>query len=132
MKVIVFKEQALSQNTSIDAIKRNFEDAIGKEKILGIIAPNKDEAVCFDLSEIEALSHELSCGRISLISLAEELNLSDYHVRLVLDYLLKTNRIHGSLTFSCFISDITLKKAEHQKAKTRKLMHRRKMARKRP
>jgi hypothetical protein len=71
---------------------------------LGSLHLTRLEAICFKPNDIEALTDELSSGKISLANLAEQLNLTVYQVRLVLQYMLKTNRINGELTYSTFIS----------------------------
>ena len=124
MKVTQFKDEAQKRNVSTEAVRCTFEMDLDKGLILGIIAPNKTEAICFERNEIEALIPELSSGKISLANLSEQLNLTIYQVRLVLQHLLKTHRIDGELTYSTFISKVTLKKTLLQKAKEHKRNHR--------
>jgi hypothetical protein len=81
-------------------------------------------AICFEPNDIEALIAELSSGRISLANLAEQLNLTAYQVRLVLEHLLKTNVIEGELTYGTFISKVASKKILLEKAKEHKRNHR--------
>jgi hypothetical protein len=104
LKVTQFKDEAQKRSASIEAVRCTFERDLDKGLILGIITPNKTEAICFKPNDIEALTDELSSGKISLANLAEQLNLTVYQVRLVLQYMLKTNRINGELTYSTFIS----------------------------
>jgi hypothetical protein len=124
LKVTQFKDEAQKRNVSTEAVRCTFEMDLDKGLILGIIAPNKTEAICFERNEIEALIPELSSGKISLANLSEQLNLTIYQVRLVLQHLLKTHRIDGELTYSTFISKVTLKKTLLQKAKEHKRNHR--------
>ena len=83
-----------------------------------------------NLMKFEALTSELASGRISLNSLASELNLTIHQVRLVLQYLLNMNRISGILTYGdTFISNVTLKKEIFTAAQARKRNYRFKRAR---
>jgi hypothetical protein len=132
LKVIDFKDEAKKKNGSIEEVRRNFEKDFDKESILGIIAPNKTEAICFERNDIEALITELSSGKASLANLAEQLNLTVYQVSLVLQYLLKTNQIDGELTYSTFISKVALRKTLLEKAKVRKRNHRLKVRNRHP
>ncbi len=127
MKVTQFKDEAQKLSASIETIKAAFESDLEKGLIQGIIAPNKTEAICFEPGEIEGLAGELSSGKISLANLAEQLNLNLYQIRAVLQYLLKTNRIDGELTYSTFITKATAKKAALEKAKEHKRNHSLKM-----
>ena len=124
MKVTQFKDEAQKRSASIETIKDAFENDLDKGLIHGIIAPNNIEAVCFEPNEIEELSTELSSGKISLTNLAEQLNLSVYQVRAVLQYLIKTNHIDGELTYSTFITKAAAKKTALEKAKEHKRSHR--------
>jgi hypothetical protein len=128
LKVIQFKDEAERLDISIEAVRFDFEKALVEGKALGVISPKKTEFISFKPAEIEELAHELFEGRISLDNLAGELSLSVYQVSCVLQYLLKTNRINESLTYSYFISNATLKKAALEVSKERKRNHRRKMA----
>lgn len=127
MKVIQFKDEAQKRSVSIEEVRCAFERDLDKGLILGIVAPNKTEAIRFEPNEAEALKTELSRGKISLVNLAEELSLTIYQVRLVLQHLLKTNRIAGELTYNTFISKATLKKTWLQKASEQKRNHRLKL-----
>ena len=127
LKVAQFKDEAQKRGVSIEAVKCNFENDIDKGLIQGIIAPNKTEAICFEPQEIEGLVCELSSGKISIANLSDQLNLTDYQVRLVLQYLQKTKRIDGELTYNSFINKATLQKMSLQKAKEHKRNHRLKM-----
>jgi hypothetical protein len=127
LKVTQFKDEAQKWSVSIETVRCTFERDLDKGLILGIIAPDKSEAICFEPNDVEALTAELSCGRISLANLGEQLNLTIYQVRLVLQHLLKNNRIEGELTYSTFISKATAKKTLLQKAKEHKRIHRLKL-----
>jgi hypothetical protein len=127
LKVIQFKDEAQKRSVSIEEVRCAFERDFDKGLILGIVAPNKTEAIRFEPNEVEALKTELSRGRISLVNLAEDVSLTIYQVRLVLQHLLKTNRIAGELTYSTFISNATLKKTWLQKASEQKRNHRLKL-----
>jgi hypothetical protein len=127
LKVTQFKDDAQKRSTSIEAVKATFENDFAKGLLQGIIVPNSTEAICFEPGEIEELAAELSSGKISLANLAEQLNLSVYQVRLVLQYLLKTNRVDGDLTYSAFVAKVTAKKTAFEKAKEHKHIHRLKM-----
>lgn len=94
---------------------------------MGIIASDKTEAVSFEPNDIEALTAELSSGKISLANLAEQVNLTVYQVRLVVQYMLKTNRVDGELTCSAFVSKVASKKELFEKAKEHKRNHRLKL-----
>jgi hypothetical protein len=108
-------------------VRGTIERALGDGKLFGVIAPANEEVVCFEPAEVEVLATELSSGRVSLESLATELNLSVPYVRLVLQYLLKTNKISGVLTYSdTFISNLALKKEAFAKAQAQKRNCRRK------
>jgi hypothetical protein len=131
LKVTQFKDEAQNRGASIETIKSTFENGLDKGLIQGIIAPNNTEAISFEPNEIEGLITELSNGKVSLANLAEQLNLSVYQVRTVLQYLIKTNRIDGELTYSAFITKATVKKAALEKAKEHKRNHRLKMRNKR-
>ena len=124
MKVTQFKDEAQKRSLSIEIIKSLFENDLDKGLIQGIIAPNNTEAVSFQPNEIEELVTELSNGKISLANLAEQLNLSVYQVRTVLQYLIKANRIDEELNYSTFITNVTAKKAALEKAKEHKRIHR--------
>ncbi len=124
MKVTQFKDEAQNRGASIEAIKSAFEDDLDKGLINGIIAPNNTEAVCFEPGELEELAAELSSGKISLANLAEQLNLTLYQVRTVLQYLIKTNCLDGELTYSTFITKAAAKKTALEKAKEHKRNHR--------
>jgi len=117
---------------SIEAVRGSFEKAIDEREILGIISPIQTEVICFEVYEIEALASELSCGKISLTYLAKLLNLTVYQLRLVIQNMLKTKQIKGELTYSTFISKITLNKTSLEKAKEHKSNHRLKLRNKRP
>jgi hypothetical protein len=93
LKVTQFKEEAQKLGVSIETVRRHFEEDLDKGLILGIIAPNKTEVICFERCEIEGLIDELSSGKVSLANLAEQLRLSVYQVHLVAQFLLKTRRI---------------------------------------
>jgi ABC-type lipopolysaccharide export system ATPase subunit len=127
LKVAQFKDEAQKRNVPIEAVRCTFENDFDKGLILGVIAPNGAEAICFEPNEIEGLICELSSGKISLENLAEQLNLTLYHVRLILQYLIKTKRIDGELTYNTYINKITLQKTSLQKAKEHKRNHRLKM-----
>lgn len=127
LKVTNLKDEAQKSNCSIEAVKRSFEEDICKGKILGIFTPNMTETIFFELTEIEALSFELSSGKVYLNDLAERLNLTVYQARLVIEHLLKINRIDGELTYNTFISKTTLKKMLLEKAKEHKRNHRLKL-----
>jgi hypothetical protein len=127
LKVTQFKDEAQKRSVSIEAIREGFEEDFDKGAVLGIIAPNKTEAICFEPAEIEDLVCELSSGKVSLINLAEQLNLTIYQIRLVVQYLLKTNRIDGELTYSSFVTKASVKKTSLQKAVVHKRNHRIKM-----
>jgi len=131
LKVTPFKDEAQKCGVSIEAVRCTFENNLEKGLIRGVIAPSKNEAICFEPNEIESLVCELHSGKISLANLAEQLNLNVYQVRLVLQYLLKTNRIDGELTYSSFIAKLTVKKMSLQKAKEHKRNHRLKIRAKR-
>jgi hypothetical protein len=111
LKVTQFKEEAQQLGVSVEVVRGRFEEDLDKGLILGIIVPNKTEAICFDSFELEGLAGELSSGRISLANLAEQFHLSVYQVHLVVAFLLKTKRIDGTLTYSTFIDKVTLQKA---------------------
>ena len=117
MKVAQFKDEAQKRGVSAEVFRCTFESDLDKGLILGIVAPDKTEAICFEPSEIESLICELSSGKISLATLAEQLNLTIYQARLVLQHLLKTNRINGELTYSTFITQATTKRTALEKAK---------------
>jgi hypothetical protein len=131
LKVTEFKDEAQKCSVSVEAARRTFENNLEKGLIRGIIAPSRTEAICFEPNEIEGLVCELSSGKISLANLAEQLNLTVYQVRLVLQYLLRTKRIDGELTYSSFITKLTVKKMLLQKAKENKRNHRLKLRAKR-
>jgi hypothetical protein len=127
LKVTQFKDEAQKCSVSVEAVRTTFEDDLNKGLIQGIIAPNNTEAISFEPSEIEGLVAELSNGKISLVNLAEQLNLTIYQVRTVLQYLIKTNHIEGELTYRTFITKATVKKTALEKAKENKRNHRLKM-----
>ncbi len=125
MKVVQFKEQAEELNISIEEIRDRFEKELSEGKIFGIFAPEKAEIICFEPDEMQTLVKELLSGRISLNNIAEELKVSIDQVRLVLEYLLDTKRIFGTLTYSgYFIADRSLKKARLKVLQVRKRNHR--------
>jgi hypothetical protein len=127
LKVTQFKDEAQKRSVSIETIKSIFENDLDKGLIQGIIAPNNTEAISFESNEIVELVAELSSGKISLANLAEQLNLTLYQVRTILQYLIKTNRIDGELTYSTFITKATVRKTALEKAKEHKRIHRLKM-----
>jgi hypothetical protein len=131
LKVTQFNEEAQKLTVTIDKVRHRFEDKLAKGKILGIISPDKSEVICFKQNEIESLTSELSSGKISLTNLSQQLNLTDYHLHLVLTYLLKIGRINGELTYNTFVTKTAMKKLLLQKAKVRKHNHRREMRTKR-
>jgi hypothetical protein len=116
----------------ITPTKNKTQEEPKTEKTIKIIPPDKSEAICFEPQEIEALTTELSNGKISLANISEHLGLTIYQVRLVLKYLLKINQIDGELTYNSFISKSTLKKISLQKAKEHKRIHRLKLRNKKP
>jgi len=132
LKVIQFEDEAKRCSTSVELVNANFEKAIAEGKIHGLITPTKKGVICFEPAEIDSLATELSSSRISLTNISSELDLTVDQVRLVIQYLLKTNRVEGELTFNWFISSAASKKDMLHIAKLRKLNHRRKLARKQP
>ncbi len=131
LKVTQFKEEAQRLTVPIDKVRHRIEEELAKGRILGIISPDKSEVIYFEKNEIEALTLELASGKISLTNLSQQLNLTDYHLHLVLEYLLKTGRINGELTYNTFVTKTAIKKLLLQKAKVRKHNHRREMRAKR-
>jgi hypothetical protein len=127
LKVTQFKDEAKKSGVSVEAVRSAFESDLDRGLIQGIIAPNQIEAICFEIGEIEELVAELSSGKISLSNLAEQLNLSDYQLRTVVQHLQKTNRIDGELTYSAFVTKASSRKTALQKAKEHKRLHRLKM-----
>ena len=124
LKVIQFCDEAKKRGVSVEAVRCGFEKDIGEGKTIGVVPPTVAEVMCFDADEIEALCSELLSGKIALSNLAEQLNLTIYQIRLVLQHLLKTKQIKGELTYSTFISKATLKKTSLQKAAEHKRLHR--------
>jgi hypothetical protein len=121
LKVIQLKDEADKFHVSVEEVRLAIEKALSEGKTFGVIVPAKSEVVYFEAEELDALVSELASGRISLDNLGAELGLSVSLVRLVLEYLLKTNKISGVLTYSdTFISDVTLKKEQLAKAKAQK------------
>jgi hypothetical protein len=131
LKVTQFKKEAQKQAIPIEPIRQAFEEALAQKNLFGVISPDKTEAICFGQDEIDALVSELSNGKIELTYLAQQLNLTDYQLYLVLQYLLKTNRIDGELTYSTFVSKDAARKVLYQKAVAHKRLHRLKMMHKR-
>ncbi len=127
MKVIRLRDEAEKLALSTGIVRHHFEDELIKGRILGIISPDSSEVICFDKDEIENLISELLGGKVSLAYLAQQIGLTDYQVYLVLQNLLKSNRIDGELTYNTFVSNTTTKKLLLQKAKTQKRNHRHKM-----
>jgi hypothetical protein len=78
-------------------VRNSCEKAISSGRINGIINLEKGEIIRFKLDEIDALVSMLASGRIFLNTLATDLKLTADQVRLVLDYLLKENKIKGVL-----------------------------------
>lgn len=130
MKVIQFEDEAKRCSTSVELVKADFKKAISEGKIHGLITPTKKAVICFEPAEIHLLAAELSSGRISLTNVSSELDLPIDQVRLIIQYLLKTKRVEGALTFNWFVSSVALKKDMFHIAKLRKLNHRRKLGEK--
>jgi len=76
LKVIQFEDEAERCGTSVELVKANFEKAIAEGKTYGLITPTKKAVICFEPAEIDALTAELSGGRISLTNIASELDLT--------------------------------------------------------
>jgi hypothetical protein len=132
LKVIQFKEQAEKLHISVEAARGAIEKAFDGKKILGIITPDKTEAICFEPEEVQTLVKELSTGRVSLNNLALELELNVPQVRLFLQHLINTNQVSGILTYSdYFISNKNLKNARLKVTRARKHNHRLKQKRNR-
>jgi Trp operon repressor len=130
LKATQFKVEAQKRGVSIEAVRCAFEKDFGKGLICGIITPDRTEALCFELQEIEALIAELSSGKISLANLSEQLNLSIYQISLVVQHLLRTKQIDGELTYNTFTSRASLRKTSLQKAAEHKRNHRMKITNK--
>jgi hypothetical protein len=113
LRVIDLKDSAQKQATPENAIC--------------FLSPDKSEAVFFEPQELEDLIAELSSGRIALDYLAEHLKLSCHQLHYVVEYLLKTGRVNGELTYSTFTSSGTSKLLHLQKAAAHKREHRRQM-----
>jgi hypothetical protein len=112
MNLIKFSDDAERLNISIEVVRTTYENALSIGKIHGVIIPKKDEIIRFKLAEIDALAIKLGAGSVSLDILASELNLMPYQVRLILDYLLKNNKISGVLSNdNKFISNKTVREA---------------------
>jgi hypothetical protein len=92
-----------------------------------ILSPDKVEAVCFESQELEDLIAELSSGRIFLDYLAEHLKLTCHQIHYVVEYLQKTGKVSGELTYSTFTSSGALKLLHLEKAAAHKREHRRQM-----
>lgn len=110
MNVVKFSDDAERLNVSIEAVRTTYEKALSEGKINGIIVPKKAEIIRFKLAEIDALAFKLDAGSVSLDILAAELNLMTCQIQLILDYLLKNNKISGVMTNdNKFISNKTLR-----------------------
>jgi hypothetical protein len=96
-----------------------------------ILSPDKVEAICFEPQELEDLTAELSSGRIALDYLAEHLKLTSHQLHYVVEYLQKTGKVSGELTYNAFISSGASKLLHLEKMKMQKRMHRQKMTEKR-
>jgi hypothetical protein len=92
-----------------------------------IISPDKSEAVCLTPQELEDLTAELSSGRIALDYLAEHLKLTSHQLHYIIEYLQKTGKVSGELTYSTFTSSSTSKLLHLEKAAAHKREHRRQM-----
>jgi hypothetical protein len=97
------------------------------EKAVLITSPDKSEAIFFEPQELKDLTSELSSGRIALDYLAEHLKLSCHQLHYVVEYLLKTGRVNGELTYNTFTSSGTSKLLHLEKAAAHKREHRRQM-----
>jgi hypothetical protein len=113
LRVINIKDPAQKQATPIDATC--------------ILSPDKSEAVCFELQELEDLTAELSSGRIALDYLAEHLKLSLHQLHYIVEYLQKAGRVSGELTYNTFTSSGTSRLLHLEKATAHKREHRRQM-----
>ena len=113
MHVIDLKDPAQKQATS--------------ENATCILSPDRSEAICFESQELEDLTAELSSGRIALDYLAEHLKLTCHQLHYVVEYLQKTGRVTGELTYSTFTSSGTSKLLHLEKAAAHKREHRRQM-----
>ena len=131
MWVIDFQDLAEKQACSKEEVLRKFEEELSAGKDNCIMLPDKAEAICFDPQEIQDLITELSSGKISLSYLAEQLKLTGYQLHFVIEYLQKTGKITGELTYNTFTSNSTSILLLLQKAKAHKREHRRKMREKR-
>lgn len=92
-----------------------------------ISSPDKSEAICFKPQELEDLIAELSSGRINLDYLAGHLKLTSHQLHYVIEYLLKTGRVNGELTYSTFTSSGASRLLHLEKAAAHKREHRRQM-----
>jgi hypothetical protein len=117
LHVIDLKDSAEKQATSEDATC--------------ILSPDRSEAICFESQELEDLTSELSSGRIALDYLAEHLKLTCRQLYYVVEYLQKTGRVSGELTYRTFTSSGASKLLHLEKMKAQKRMHRQTMREKR-
>ncbi len=127
MKAVVFADEAKRSGSSIEAFKLQFESELAHGEFLGIVTPNKAEAIIFETKELDDLIAELSDGKISLPYLSEHLNLNNYQVHSIIQHLLKTKQVNGELTYNTFIATSASRLELLQKAKTQKQEHRRKL-----
>lgn len=84
-----------------------------------------------DEQELEDLTAELSSGRLALDYLAEHLKLSCHQLHYIVEYLQKTGRVSGELTYSTFTYSGASKLLHLEKMKAQKRMHRQKVREKR-
>jgi hypothetical protein len=113
LHVIDLKDPAQKQATS--------------ENTTCILSPDKSEAVCFELQELEDLIAELSSGRIALDYLAEHLKLTGHQLHYVIEHLQKNGRVTGELTYNTFTSSGTSRLLHLEKVAAHKREHRRQM-----
>ena len=110
MNVVKFEDEARRLNVPLEFVKQNFEKAVSEGKIHGVVNIEKGEIICFKLEEITDLENKLSKGKVSLGSLAVDLNLEFNQTRQVINYLMTENKVKGVLVSGgTFVSDEALR-----------------------
>ena len=111
MKAIRFKDEAARLNVSTEIVRQTFEKAVAECRVLGIVDKKNEEFIRYESDEINALVERLNSGKISVKSLAADLNLKVDQARLIVNDILEKDRIGGVLaTDDIFVSTTTLRR----------------------
>jgi DNA-binding Lrp family transcriptional regulator len=110
MKRVKFSEESKRLNVSIEAIVDATEKLLCEGKVDAIIDKKNEEFIYYKPEEMENLTRLLKSKRVLIKEIADELNLRTDQVHLIIDKLLKENKIKGIFTYDDeFISDTVMR-----------------------